>query len=649
MPSSQVKGPTLSAPFSLFQPFLKPLLLALTIIVIYLPGLQAPFIFDDFHNIVFNPNVHPIILTDISDTLAAPQPTHRPVAYLTFAINYWFSGLHPAAYRLTNIAIHILNATLLFYLLTQLTRLATSYTTPHKNASDHFDLAFWGALLWAAHPVQLYAVTYIVQRMSALATLFYLLALLLFVFYRIGKLSGRTAFPLITIAAIIGYACKEIVGSLPLALLAIELFFFRRNRPIGWRPVVTVLAIISSAILYLLLIGAFPNSWTVAYPERAFSPLQRLLTEFRILIDYLITLLWPASGRLQLDFDIALSHSLLQPITTLISLTALLAMLTTAFWLRQRQTLLGFALLFYLIGSVIESSFLNLELAFLHRNYLASLFLFAGVASVAARYLPPKPLSLLLVCVVLFFSLQTINTNQLWLDRSKLWALDLEQGANIYRASLNQMGSLIERGHYEEAVNIGSYALSSGIERKSTREEVDFRNITRQIAKAHYLQGQFDKALAGYQQFEAEFGPSESTRFYSAQIYLQQGQLEQAEIIANTELNTFNKALILSQLLQKRGETENAIQLLQQEQLKIHEKDPTSKQLLNMYLANLYLDAQRYEEALAIYQQAVRVDPVNYHAWVQIYRMQISAGNPEQAQKIRDFLLQKGLQIDAFH
>lgn len=649
MPPSPFKGSTMSTPFSFVQPLLKPLLLALAIAIIYLPGLQAPFAFDDFHNIVFNPHIHVETPEELGEVLFSNHPTHRPVAYLTFAANYWFSRLHPELYRLTNIALHTLNAILLFLLLQQLALLGRCHPPAGDGAQNNrLDIAFWGALLWAVHPVQLYAVTYIVQRMSALATLFYLVSLLLFVFYRTGRLRAAIAIPLIIVAAIIGYASKEIIASLPLALLAMELFFFRRDRTIGWRSITLGLTIIASALIYLMRSGLLPLDWNAAYPGRAFSPLERLLTEFRILVDYLTTLMFPINSRLQLDFDIVHSQSLLQPITTLLGLAAITLLLAAAFWLRRRQTLLGFSLLFYLIGSAIESSFLNLELAFLHRNYLPSLFLFAGLASLAARHLPTRAVSLLLLGGVLFFSTQTINLNQRWLVRSQLWAVDLEQGANIYRASLNQMGSLIERGHYEEAEKIGTTALSSGIARINDRQEVDFRNIAQQIAKAQYLQGKFDKALKGYELLEAQFGAQSFARFYTAQIYLARGELEQAETIANTELNSFNKALVLSQVLQKRGDIEGAIQLLQQEQGRVHEKATTTRQLMNMYLANLYLDAERFADALSLYQEAVKIDPVNYHAWIQIYRMQLSAGNMEQAQKIRDYLQQKEIVVEAF-
>ena len=67
-----------------------------------------------------------------------------------------------------------------------------------------------------------------------------------------------------------------------------------------------------------------------AYKHRDFTLVQRVLTQSRVVIFYLGLLLWPHPSRLNLDHDFALSYSLTDPVTTLISMAFITALIALA-------------------------------------------------------------------------------------------------------------------------------------------------------------------------------------------------------------------------------------------------------------------------------------------------------------------------------
>jgi hypothetical protein len=89
--------------------------------LVYLPGLDGSFVFDDYHNIVRNYQIHvkSFTLADISQLFSsADEQTHkllsRPVAKLSFAMNYFIGGLEPYGFKLVNLLIHLLTAWTIF-------------------------------------------------------------------------------------------------------------------------------------------------------------------------------------------------------------------------------------------------------------------------------------------------------------------------------------------------------------------------------------------------------------------------------------------------------------------------------------------------------------------------------------------------------
>ena len=142
---------------------------------LYSNTFDSPFVFDDILRIIENQSIR---ITELSaanliDTAFGKQsPKTRPIANVTFALNYYFHQYNVEGYHLVNIVIHILAGIFLFIFI------QTTLNLPSlKTKVDHtFMVAFFAALLWLVHPIQTQSVTYIVQRMVLLAVMFYGLA-----------------------------------------------------------------------------------------------------------------------------------------------------------------------------------------------------------------------------------------------------------------------------------------------------------------------------------------------------------------------------------------------------------------------------------------------------------------------------------------
>ncbi|HKT31707.1 MAG TPA: hypothetical protein VJS89_04340 [Gammaproteobacteria bacterium] len=347
----------------------------------YAPGLSGGFMFDDITNIVMNPFLA-LDHLGVNEMLRAAfsvrsGPLYRPISMLSLALNLYFFGPHPFSFKLVNVAIHLVNALLLLWLTRRLLincrrRYGFEWSSGTLN---------WASVIiaaaWALHPLNLPAVLYIVQRMTSLAALCTLAAMLAYMYGRERTLAGKRGWPLLWVLTplfgAIGLFCKEDAALLPLYLLVIEwlVFGFRNQSGRTSRNVLAFYAV--GLVLPGLLGSAFlvhQRFWE-GFAGRNFTLTERVLTEFRVVLLYVKWTFFPDIRELALYHDdIRVSTGLLHPLTTLWSLLALLAMLAVAFWQRRRRPLICLGILFFFAGQMMESTLLPLELAFEHRNYL---------------------------------------------------------------------------------------------------------------------------------------------------------------------------------------------------------------------------------------------------------------------------------------
>src|SRR5262245_21401344 len=206
---------------------LRPMLLVAICAAVYFNSLNVPFLFDDMAAIVENPQVRSA--GSIWETLVPRKQSDittagRPLATLVFALNYHAAGENVWGYHVVNIAIHAA-ATLLLFGIVRRTLLLRSTDSPALNralAADWY--AFFVALLWAVHPLQTEAVTYIIQRVESLAGAAILLTL--YCVIRGCTSQRRVAwFTGAILACALGMGVKETVAVAPLLSLLYDRTF----------------------------------------------------------------------------------------------------------------------------------------------------------------------------------------------------------------------------------------------------------------------------------------------------------------------------------------------------------------------------------------------------------------------------------------
>ncbi|WPD21714.1 MAG: tetratricopeptide repeat protein [Candidatus Electrothrix scaldis] len=252
---------------------------------------------------------------------------------------------------------------------------------------------------------------------------------------------------------------KENAVLFPGSIVLIEFFILREDVRLTKQS----LLILSAGFLFILgctLALAGPKIFLSifdSYTGRSFTPFQRLLTQSRIVTFYLSQIFFPAPSRLSLTHDVHLSTSLFFPFTTLSSIVFLTLLVIFSFRYHKKQPLLSFAILFFLFNHTVESSFLNLEIIFEHRNYLPSLFLFLPLAALLGRsihhYQQSNRLIFLFLSagaslLVLLFLVGTFERNKAWLTERSLWEDSLKKAPGHSRSYVN-----LAHGYYQRDNN----------------------------------------------------------------------------------------------------------------------------------------------------------------------------------------------------
>lgn len=383
--------PTLdgAVPFGWKQRLIAAVLLVLLVGLAYHAALENGFHFDDTDNILQHAPVHMSELSLEALYRAATQGflPQRVIPNLSFAIDWWRGEGDAAPFQATNVAIHAATALAVMWLLQMVLQLTGS------SARESWILAGCAAALWALHPIQVQAVTYVVQRMTAFSALFTVLAVSAYVK---GRCSGRLIrwLPLTGLAGVAAWLSKENAYILPVLLLLAEYTLCRHPEERFRRNVdrlvlaVPVVAVAYAALDLSLLHGPVWSYVIPGYEHRDFTLGERLLTQPRVIFLHLGQILLPLPARFSIEHDIVLSRTLLTPWTTLPALAALVMLIAASAWiaLRTRFAAAGFFLLWIPVTLAIESSVIPLEIVFEHRMYLPSLGL-AGLAALGLRTL----------------------------------------------------------------------------------------------------------------------------------------------------------------------------------------------------------------------------------------------------------------------
>jgi hypothetical protein len=461
--------------------------IALVAVTAYAPGLHGSFLFDDFANLPALGATGPI---DNASTFwryitsGTADPTGRPLALLSFLLDARDWPADPFLFKRTNLLLHLINGLLLLLLLRRLGRALTADRPP--SACARADMAaVLGTGLWLLHPLFVSTTLYVVQREAMLPATFVLLGLLGWLHGRNRCAEGRSvAGTLWCIAGLGGGTLLATLSKangalLPLLAWLIEWVLLgplqahpdtlardaRRSASCYRLIRALFLWLPSLAILCWLLFQGVPDILTGQTHGRPWTIGQRLLTEPRVIVDYL-RLLWiphPYTSGLFNDQLLA-SHSLVDPPSTLYATVFVLAMLALGFGLRRRWPAVSLALLFFFGGHLVESTVLPLELYFEHRNYMPAMLLFwplslwicaAPQARAGQKPLRPirvVPRAALATTLMAVLAVMTHARSDLWGNTREQALVWVRINPSSPRAQANAAQALIASGHPDLAI-----------------------------------------------------------------------------------------------------------------------------------------------------------------------------------------------------
>ncbi len=400
------------------------LLFAATLLA-YLASLLGPFQFDDYNVIVHYPTVHSF------GALAERAGTGvRALLKASYALN-WALDTGPFGFHLVNILLHALNAVLLFHIGQRLIRVQD------RNSHEHA-VPLVAALLFALHPMQTEAVTYISGRSSSLMASFYLGALLAY-------LAGR-AWPLTALLFVLALATRETAVTLPAALLLVELCRGTPWRETARRQAPHWLILIAAGAVILFTPRYFQ---LVAYGFRERSLADNLLTQVGA-VAYLVWHLLTLQG---LNIDPALPVATAWSATLALQFALLAALLAIGIAHLRRRPWLAFGLLWFFLQLAPTNSLVpRLDPVNDRQVYLACWGLFFALAvQIRALQLPPLALRGSIGLILVAFAAASALRQLDYRDEIALWEAAVREAPWNARAHSNLGYAYYEAGRKADA------------------------------------------------------------------------------------------------------------------------------------------------------------------------------------------------------
>lgn len=618
----QFKNPTRASFF---------ILLLISGLLIYSNTLNFPFHFDDISFIAGNHTIR-----NIGDITALWNywPT-RFTGIFSFALDYQFHQLNVFGYRLVNVLIHICSSFLVFWLL-QLTFLIPEIKAQVRNKNQ---FSIFVALIFLAHPLQTEAINYVFQRVTLLATLFYLSCLCFYIKAALTKETnaglGKFYYFLSLVSSLLAMFSKEIAFTLPFVILLYHFSFLRKKCPAKWKYI-TPFFIFSSFIPVTILIAkplVFMNVQKLL-ENPAVNSTTYLFTEFRVLVTYLRLLLLPAGQNLDYDYPISTSLWGAPVLTSLILLSLLLV---SGIRLFSKSRLISFGIFWFFITLLPESSIIPLsDVIYEHRLYLPMVGLSICAVSFVYMIFNKKSTAFakwVLLTAVICYSVLSYNRNWVWKDELSLWSDVIKKSPNKLRPYNERGLAYLEKADFgksvidftraveiEPAYANGYYNRGLAYFRKAEYDRA-ISDFTLAIKlKDKFQKAYFNRALAYYMKKEYDLAASDFNEvlsitpgfieayYYLSGTYNALGKKEEAKASLDKAREiTLKAASYYSEMADKyksSGKNKEAVDFY----LKALEFRPNDISLLDS-LAGAYIAIARYKEAISEYKKILEIEP----------------------------------------
>ena len=589
------------------------LLFVLTIfitgIIAYSNSFDCSFHFDDGN--VFHSSVTEGSAT-ISDWIRLFP--NRPLGILTFVLDFHLHGLDVWGYHLVNLIIHLTNAFLVWWL-TWLT-LSTPAMRDTEISRHKTLVAFLTGMLFVTHPLATQSVTYIVQRFASLATLFYLLSLILFVQGKIWQGNKNITWFLFggSIAcAVLGMLTKEIVFTLPFAILLYDCCFFKT---IPWKLEIKDKGLIISCTIFLIFI-----LWSVRVISlRLFDPIlpiqgyaysismkEYFFTQFSVILTYIRLFILPINQNF--DYDYPLSTSFFQ-LKTFFSFSLLLGILAAGVGLFKRYRLISFGIFWFFLTLSVESSIIPISqnVIFEHRAYLPGFGFFLALVGAFFYFIKERYFKIAVIILLMIAAINTVLTyqrNKVWKNEHTFWADCLKKSPDKARVNNNFGLVMFAEGKTMKAIEYYNKAI---------RITPDFIFFYNNRGAAYAKLGQYQRAIDDYNQ-AIRLKPDHPGAYYNKGVaYSDLGQYQQT-------IENFNKAIYLrpgyAEAYNNRGNTYGKFGQYQREIEDYNQAIRLKPNFADAYFNRgiAYGKLGQHQREIEDYNQALRLKPDDADAY----------------------------------
>lgn len=603
------------------------LALVLAVGVAYAGGLGAPFVFDDVPNLLEHPSLHTdagLWGSDEGDPGATLSG--RPLILASFALNKALTGLAPVGFRAGNLLIHAACAMLLFSLLCRV----FSLPGPARIfSSGGVAPAFAIALLWAVHPLQTSAVTYVVQRAESLTAFCYLGTLYAFV-RAVQSASPRGWLAGSVLCCALGMAGKETMATAPLATLLLDASLVAGGVGAALRrrgPYYVALAA-TWGLLGALVLSTGGRGGTAGL-DSPVGVWVYLLTQCDAIVRYAALIVWPHP--LVFDYGTATVGTLA---AVWWQALLILGALAAVIWSWHVRPMAGFVLLwfFLLLGPTSSLVPIASQTMAEHRLYLALLGPLVFLVGSGWRWFGTKALPLALAVAVIL-GLLTFFRNRDYRSELALWGdtvakvpANVRARINLARAQLaaNQVAEaevqlrealrldpVSADAHYNFGVLLaltGRKEAAEAAYREATRLRPSYAEAWNNLGSLRLEAGQPVEAAAFFQRACETRPRYAEARANLALALLESGRAADALAAARaaraldprsaTAAFALGNASIAVRQWSEAHAAYTAAIALRPDYAEAHNN-----------LANVLLEADRVEEAVAHYEAAARADP----------------------------------------
>jgi protein O-mannosyl-transferase len=402
------------------------LLLFVATLIVYSNSFNVPFQFDDEQQIVYqDANYSFQNFTHLSYWV---NVNNRPISTFTLVANFILNGNNVFGYHIVNFIIHLLSGVILFFWL----KLITSY---RKDQQFSKWLPVVISLFFLVHPVQTQSVTYIVQRMTSLAGMFFLLSVFLYTKGRFAHFRNSrtiliyTYYALAVIAGIMGTLSKQNAVVFPLAMLLSELFFIRNKEGKICKRYLIFVSSVGFIIAFVLLI-----KFGLPFETKDISRSQYFATQMIVIPRYFQMMLIPFG--LSIDHGVQVVKNFFE-FKAICGASFLIGILLFAIFWIKKNPLVSFGLFWVFITLIIESSIFPIrDVMFDQRMYLPlvgfSIALWALVFDFFTRR-RPKLLAPIILFILIALSIGTYARNNVWRSRVDIWEKVTEMYPDHFR------------------------------------------------------------------------------------------------------------------------------------------------------------------------------------------------------------------------